>query len=113
MTKFGVVHSAPPSTEEGGIERFMIKCLAIAPFVFLVLFLAVASKNSDNSATTCAILFMASIVAMFIGFTGIGARRRGNRIPICLLQAVLFPVTWVVWFTSDNKRAGRSAFQGH
>jgi hypothetical protein len=52
-------------------------------------------------------------LAAFPLLTATGARRRHNRWSVCALSALAFPVTWVVWFVRDNRRAGRRAFQGH
>jgi hypothetical protein len=44
--------------------------------------------------------------------TAIGARRRGNDLLGCVVQALVFPVSWIAWFVADNHRAGRGAFSG-
>ncbi|QBJ95782.1 hypothetical protein ERC79_07255 [Rhodococcus sp. ABRD24] len=41
----------------------------------------------------------------FAGLTSLGARRRGQVRTLAVLSGALFPVTWVVWYLRDERRA--------
>jgi hypothetical protein len=47
----------------------------------------------------------------FALLTAVGSVRRGEHIGSAVIYGLAFPVTWVVWFISDNHRAGRKAFR--
>jgi len=46
------------------------------------------------------------ILALMV-LTTLGARRRGNRLPVALVSGVLFPVTWAVWYSRDEEFSER------
>ncbi|WGL50733.1 hypothetical protein P5P86_12240 [Nocardioides sp. BP30] len=42
-------------------------------------------------------------VAMLVALTAVGGRRRGHRYPVALVEGVLFPVAWAVWYARDRR----------
>lgn len=34
--------------------------------------------------------------------TGVGQRKRGSGVAVCVLAAVAFPGTWIAWYLSDE-----------
>jgi hypothetical protein len=45
--------------------------------------------------------------------TAVGSHRRGNTAAECVVYGLAWPWTWVHWFVTDNRAAGRGPFQGH
>ena len=56
-------------------------------------------------------VLVGALVVTLVVTTGIGARRRGCGIPLIVLAAVAFPVTWTAWYLVDG-RARRSVGVG-
>ena len=49
-----------------------------------------------------AVLVGALLVTLVVT-TGLGARRRGCAIPLTILAALTFPVTWAAWYVADGR----------
>jgi uncharacterized membrane protein len=55
-------------------------------------------------------LGLSAAVWMAIGsLTAWGARRRGQRWRFALLSGLFFPLSWVIWYTVDERAAGGRA----
>jgi hypothetical protein len=55
-------------------------------------------------------LGLSAAVWLAVGsFTARGARRRGQRRRFAWLSGLFFPVSWVIWYMSDERAAGGHA----
>lgn len=66
----------------------------------------------DNEPMVAAVVLVAGaigLVLVLVVSTGVGAHRRGYRLPLATVAALAFPLTWVVWYLQDCARQPHSA----
>lgn len=59
-----------------------------------------------------ALVIMSAVPLGLMVLTAVGAHRRGDELVLAVLSGLVFPLTWIAWYVTDNRRAGRGAFRG-
>jgi hypothetical protein len=62
---------------------------------------------SENPSVLLVLTLVGLAVVALMVLTGRGQRQRGGAAGTVLLAGAFFPVTWVVWYVADRRRAQR------
>lgn len=71
-----------------------------------------SSVTDDGGGQVFGTVTVLVICGVFASLTTLGSHRRGNDFARCVAEGLAWPVTWIQWFVSDNRAAGRGPFKG-